>query len=147
MLQTLDSYLRRESIDVARILGAVCFVGAMQSVLGAFASYASSGNFHLNIFSLAGVLLSIAIWQRLEFARKLSLGILYLTLGVFVWMVIQTARGQSPVMETGGVRASQPIPPGRMAVALALTAPFPLFMILLLHTPKVREEFRQKTPA
>jgi hypothetical protein len=142
----LDAFLRKHDVDVGKTFAVILFLGMVETLYEWFFDLLFRHAFSLNVGIIILYFLAKGMWQHKEVARKWTLGLCWLVVGIVCLVVIVTPFHGGPTLTIGNTEIKNP-PFWQVLVTLGVTAPLLWIALAALTSKKAKEEFTAAPPA
>jgi hypothetical protein len=140
-MKSIDSFLSEHDVDVGKSLAVLSFAAAVWSIFD-FVGMLFVGHISINLSTLTGIVLGIALWRHRSWARTLLIVLVWLAAIGSVTVLFDVLKyGAGGVkLSIGRIIVNHPQPWHFYVIGL-MTAPLLGLSLGVLHSAKARAEF------
>jgi hypothetical protein len=136
----MDAFLRKHDVDVGKTFAVLMFLDMVEKLYEWFFDLLFRHAFSLSVGIIILYFLAKGMWQHKEVARKWTLGLCWLVVGIVGLVVIASPFYGGPILTISKIEITNP-PFWQVLVTFGVIAPLLWIAIAALTSQKAKEEF------
>ena len=136
----MDAFLRKHDIDVGKTFAVLMFLSMVEKLYEWFFDLLFRHTFSLGVGIIILYFLATGMWQHKEVARKWTLGLCWVVVGILCLVMIAYPFYGEPTLDIGKTEITNP-PFWQVLVTFGAIAPLLWIAIAALTSQKAKEEF------